>query len=45
MTQFGTLLSWVVFSLALLVPQSYAMYGYPDALLLMLLARIFDGIT
>lgn len=44
-TQFGTLLSWVVFSLALLVPQSYAMYGYPDALLLMLLARIFDGIT
>lgn len=45
LTQLGTLLSWIVFSLALLVPQSYAMYGYPDALLLMLLARIFDGIT
>ena len=45
LTQWWTFLSWIIFSIALLVPPDYAIYGYSEALLLMLLARIFDGIT
>lgn len=45
LTQGGTFISRIIFSVALLVPPEYAIYGYSEALLLMLLARIFDGIT
>lgn len=43
-SQIGTLISWVIFYLALQLPQSY-MLGFSIPLVIIVLSRITDGIT
>lgn len=44
-SQFGTLLSWVIMAVALLVPNVPSLFGISYPLLVIGLARVVDGIT
>jgi DHA1 family tetracycline resistance protein-like MFS transporter len=43
-SQGGTLLSWLVFLIALLLP-NFSVYGYAFPLFVIALSRVFDGVT
>lgn len=45
LSQFGTLLSWVIFGLAWWVPTEWRLFGLAGPLVVIILARIVDGIT
>jgi len=41
----GTLVSWFVFALAYFIPSSISFLGLPVAIIVILISRLFDGIT
>lgn len=44
-SQFGTVLSWVLFGLALFLPKEQNLFNIPLPLLGLIIARLFDGVT
>lgn len=45
LSQFGTLMSWVIFGLAWWVPTEWQLFGLAGPLVVIIIARIVDGIT